>query len=162
MSYSIRAYDKGDQQAIVDIYNYYIENTAYTFDLTPHTLAKRQEWFAYFDAGGYPCFVVVDGGAVQGYACAFQFRPKAAYARSVETSIYLAPTFTQRGAGTALYDTLLSNLNGYHRALAGITQPNPASTALHRKFGFAPVGVMSEVGYKFNRYWDVLWYEKPI
>jgi phosphinothricin acetyltransferase len=46
--------------------------------------------------------------------------------------------------------------------VAGITLPNAASLALHRRFGFSEVGVFSEVGRKFGRFWDVLWMEKAL
>jgi phosphinothricin acetyltransferase len=83
---------------------------------------------------------------------------------SVETSIYLAPEATGRGMGTDLYAALFAALaeEDLHRAYAGVTLPNTASVALHRKFGFRSIGVYREVGRKFGKYWDVEWFEKPL
>ena len=66
-----------------------------------------------------------------------------------------------QGVGRALYSALLPLVAdaGIHRMYAGIAQPNPASGALHRSFGFRPVGLYREVGMKFGRYIDVEWYE---
>ena len=101
------------------------------------------------------------GGAVTGYATASPFRPKAAYAPTVETTVYLAPGHAGRGTGRALYGTLLDACAaaGFHRAVAGITLPNPASAALHERLGFALVGVFSEVGHKHGAWHDVAWYQ---
>ena len=80
----------------------------------------------------------------------------------METSIYLAPDAGGQGIGTLLYDALFASLarQDVHMALAGITQPNDASNALHRGFGFKDVGTFRQVGRKFDKYWDVLWMEK--
>jgi len=77
-------------------------------------------------------------------------------------SVYLDPQAGGQGLGSALYARLFDALKGedVHRALAGVTLPNDASLALHKRFGFEPVGTYSEVGRKFDRYWDVMWIEK--
>jgi phosphinothricin acetyltransferase len=91
-------------------------------------------------------------GLVVGYATSSRFRPKAAYQTSVETTIYLAPEATGRGLGTALYAALFAALaeEDLHRAYAGVTLPNTASVALHRKVGFRSLEVYCEVGRKFG------------
>jgi hypothetical protein len=63
-----------------------------------------------------------------------------------------------------LYSALFESLSSedIHRIVAGISQPNPASVALHLRFGFRQVGVFSSVGRKFDRYWDVAWFERPL
>ena len=90
--------------------------------------------------------------------------PKPAYSTSVEVSVYCAPEAAGRGVGTLLYASLFEALAGedLHRAYAGITQPNEASVRLHARFGFRPIGMYEEVGRKFDRYWDVAWYEKKL
>jgi phosphinothricin acetyltransferase len=92
------------------------------------------------------------------------FRERAAYSRSVETSVYLDPSMLGHGLGTALYAALLDELahEDVHRAYAGIALPNDASEALHRRLGFREVGTYTEVGRKFGRWWDVRWYERPL
>ncbi|MFD8547431.1 GNAT family N-acetyltransferase [Streptomyces sp. NPDC059649] len=99
-----------------------------------------------------------------GYATSSAFRPKAAYAPSVEVTVYCAPEAAGRGVGTLLYEALFEALakEDVHRAYAGITQPNEASTRLHTRFGFRHIGTYTEVGRKFGRYWDVAWYQKDL
>ena len=96
------------------------------------------------------------GGAVVGYAYSASYRTRPAYARTRETSVYLAADAVGQGLGRALYDDLLARLraDGMHIALAVIALPNPASEALHRAYGFERVGVLPEVGYKFDRWID--------
>lgn len=152
-----------DLNAINDIYNYYIAETAITFDIEPWTLAKRQEWFRQFDdAGPYQLFVADTGNAVVGFSYSAQFRLKAAYDPSVEVTVYLAESAKGAGLGTKLYEALFAALvdTDVHRAYAGIAVPNPGSVALHTKLGFDLAGRFSEVGRKFDRYVDVEWFEK--
>ncbi|MGW7023179.1 N-acetyltransferase family protein [Streptomyces decoyicus] len=103
-------------------------------------------------------------GALLGYATSSSFRHKAAYAPSVEVTAYCAPHAVGRGIGTLLYTALFEALadEDVHRAYAGITQPNKASTRLHTRFGFRHIGTYTEVGRKFGRYWDVAWYQKDL
>ena len=158
---SIRRAAQPDLPALLDIYNHYVVNTPITFDLEPRTLNQRQDWLDGFaETGRYQCFVAVKGGAPIGWACSGTFKEKAAYAPSVETSIYLAPGETGQGLGRRLYETLFAALKGedVHRLFAGVTLPNEASAALHRGFGFMPIGTYPEVGRKFGRYWDVAWF----
>jgi len=71
---------------------------------------------------------------------------------------------TGRGIGTILYKVLFDALRNedIHRIMAGITLPNDASVKIHRRFGFTEVGVFSECGRKFDRYWDVVWMQRPL
>lgn len=162
MPWLVRPLEPRDHRAIVALYNHYIEHTPITFDLEPYTEESRAPWFAQFDGDRWRCLVAEQAGTVIGYACSGQFRTKAAYASSVETSVYLHPDACGRGAGSALYEALFEVLEGtgVHRAYAGITQPNDASMRLHQRLGFKPCGTFREVGYKFDRYWDVAWLEK--
>ena len=95
-------------------------------------------------------------------AASVPYRPRAAYAPSVETSVYVAPTHIGRGLGSALYGALLAELEreDVHRAYAGIAMPNPASVRLHERHGYRRAGYYSEQGRKFGRYWHVAWYER--
>lgn len=161
---SIRPAEQADLPALREIYNHYIAHTPVTFDLEPKTLSERQRWFDGFGTSGrHRCFVAANDGLVIGWACTCKFRDKAAYQTTVETSVYLAPQETGRGIGRRLYETLFATLasEDIHRYVAGITQPNEASVALHRAMGFAPIGTFAEIGLKFGRFWDVAWYERP-
>ncbi|HXC54680.1 MAG TPA: GNAT family N-acetyltransferase [Rhizomicrobium sp.] len=162
---TIRRVQQSDLAALLDIYNHYVVTTPITFDLEPRTLAQRQLWLDSFKAAGrHQCFVAVRGATPIGWSCSGKFRDKAAYDTSVEMSVYLAPQLHGRGLGRRLYNTVIDALQGedIHRLYAGITLPNAASVALHLAFGFHPVGVQSEVGRKFGRFWDVALYERPL
>jgi phosphinothricin acetyltransferase len=154
-----------DLPALTDIYNHYVVNTEITFDLVPFAPEGRRMWFdAHAETGSYRLLVAADAdGTLVGYATSSRWRPKAAYDATVETSVYCRDRAVGRGIGTLLYRALFDALaaEDVHRAVAGIALPNPASVALHRKFGFREVGVFTEVGRKFGRYWDVGWFERP-
>jgi phosphinothricin acetyltransferase len=140
--------------------------TAITFDVEPYTVEDRRRlWFDGFSVDGpYRLFVAEERGRVLGYACSQRYKPKAAYQRSVDTSVYCDPSAVGRGVGSLLYDTLFRALSGLgvHRVLTGVTLPNDASVRLHQRFGFTEIGVEHEVGWKFDQYWDVLRLERPV
>jgi phosphinothricin acetyltransferase len=162
---SIRPVRRDDLPRINEIYNHYVINTPITFEIEPVTVETRAKWFAEHTAGDrYRMFVAEDAGTIVGYACTGPFRERAAYVTSVEATIYLAHDVTARGIGTVLYRVLFDAVRNedINRLLAGITLPNEASVAIHRKFGFTPVGVFSENGRKFDRYWDVAWMQRPL
>jgi len=162
---SIRCGLVGDLPELTRIYNHYVRETPVTFDLELFEVEARRPWFESFAASGRHRLLVAEReGRVLGYACSHRFRVKGAYDQSVETSAYLDPGALGEGIGSQLYTALFEELDGeaVHSALAGITLPNPASVALHQRFGFTTVGTFHQVGYKFDRYWDVQWFEKSM
>lgn len=161
----IRPAEEGDLGALNDLYNGYVLRSHCTFDLEPMTPAERREWFTHYAATGrHRVLVAISDEELIGYASSGRYRVKAGYDTSVETSIYLAPEATGHGLGAKLYRELFSALadEDVHRAYAGIGLPNPASIALHERFGFKKVAHFTEQGHKFGRYWDVAWYEKAL
>ena len=159
----IRPAERGDLPRITQIYNYYVLNTPVTFDVEAYTVERREAWFAQFSAAGrYRLLVADENGVVMGYAGTTRFRPKAAYESTVETTIYCAPDAVGNGIGTRLYAALFEALRSedVHRFVAVYALPNAATDALHRRFGFRVVGVFSENGRKFGKYWDVCWAER--
>ena len=164
--HTIRAATLDDLEALTDIYNHYIVHSAITFDLRPFTAAGRRPWFDdHAGTGRHRLFVAIDAnGSCAGYASSSRWRPKPAYDTTVEVSVYCHPDARGRGCGTALYRALFSTLEreDVHTMVAGISLPNPESIALHEKFGFRPVGVFHAVGWKFERFWDVAWFERPV
>jgi phosphinothricin acetyltransferase len=161
----IRPAGEGDLEAINDIYNHYVAETHVTFDDEPMDMKTRREWFSHYaETGRHRLLIAAEEGQVIGYASSSRFRPKPGYLTSVETSIYLAPDAVGKGAGSKLYAELFQALESedLHRAYAGIALPNPASIALHERFGFKRVAHFTEQGRKFGRFWDVDWYEKPL
>jgi phosphinothricin acetyltransferase len=156
---------EADLEQINEIYNHYVETSPVTFDLESRTMAWRREWFAkYGERGRHRLLVARDTDGAIAYATSSPYRPRAAYDPTVETSVYVAPERTGRGIGLALYRVLLREIEreDVHRAIAGITLPNPASVRLHERCGFREIGRFSEQGRKFGRYWDVAWFERAM
>ena len=159
----IRTAERRDLARITEIYNHYVLNTPVTFDVEAYTVERREAWFAQFSATGrHRLIVVEENGIVRGYAGTTRFRPKAAYETTVETTVYCAPEAIGKGLGKRLYAELFALLKDedIHRFVAVYVLPNPATEALHRRFGFRVVGVLSENGRKFGKYWDVCWVER--
>jgi len=150
-------------EAIAAVYDEAARTTPATFDLEGH---PPQWWVDVIAAGTYPFVVALDNaGELLGFARAALHKVKPAYGTTCETSVYVASAARGRGAGRALYEALLAELDGAPElllAVAGITEPNPASVALHRACGFTPVGTFHNVGRKLDRTWDVTWYERPL
>ena len=163
MNVEIRHATDGDLSALVDIYNHYVAHTPATFDTKTFSVDEKRAWFNGFcEDGPYRLLVASNGDYVEGYASSTRFKARDAYKTSVETTIYLHPDNCGSGTGRALYGELIKLLkldSRLHRAYAGIALPNDASVALHRKLGFRHSGTFREVGYKFDKYWDVAWYE---
>jgi phosphinothricin acetyltransferase len=162
---TIRRATRSDLTAITEIYNHYVEHTRVTFDLEPQSLENREEWFSLFNSTGPHQIVVAEvDDIVGGYACSTKMRPKPAYNTTVETTIYVHPQNIGLGLGKLLYEKLFDLLanEGLHRAYGVIAIPNESSIALHESLGFKHVGTLSEVGYKFDEFIDVAWYEKAL
>jgi phosphinothricin acetyltransferase len=161
----IRPAHRNDLPRLTEIYNHYVIHTPITFDLAPHTVEARVAWFDQFaTTGRHRLLVAQENATVVGYAGTTRFSNKAAYLTSVETTIYCSHDALGRGIGTRLYAALFEALAGedIHRIIAGYTLPNPSTVALHERFSFKPVAVFSEVGRKFDRYWDVGFSERPL
>ncbi len=159
----IRPAARRDLPRLTEIYNHYVIHAPITFDVEPYTVERRQAWFEQFGTSGRHRLLVAEQNAVVvGYAGTTRFRPKAAYETTVETTVYCSPGTVGQGIGRRLYEALFRAVEGedIHRFVAGYALPNPASAALHERFGFKLVGVFSENGRKFGRYWDVAWTER--
>ncbi|HWG40648.1 MAG TPA: GNAT family N-acetyltransferase [Candidatus Acidoferrales bacterium] len=165
MTVRIRPANRADLPRLTEIYNYYVIHTPVTFDLEPYTVERRSAWFDQFAlTGRYRLLVAEEDGLVLGYAGTMRFRPKAAYDTTVETTVYSSKESMGKGIGRKLYAGLFEALAGenINRIVGGYTLPNAASAKLHEMFGFKSVGIFSEVGYKFGKYWDVAWTERPL
>lgn len=155
-----------DLPAVAAIYTHYTLRTTTTFNTEVRT---PREWTERFSAHrrrpGHHFLVAERDGVVVGYVETQQFRPKPAYDRSVEVSVYLAPDTTGGGVGRALFDELLARLEAepaVHRVYAIIALPNDASVGFHVRQGFVHRGTLNEAGYKFGRYLDVAYYERAV
>ena len=166
MAADIRFAASADLTRLVEIYNHYVLETHITFDTEPFAVAERIQWFNQFaETGRYRLLVAETDGDIVGYASSTCFKPRAAYNTSVETTIYMDPEHLGNGTGELLYGALVKQMiaeASVHRAYAGIALPNDGSVALHRRLGFRHVGSYHEVGFKFDKFWDVDWFEKDV
>jgi phosphinothricin acetyltransferase len=166
MDVRVRPARMEDLEGIVEVYNHYVESSPATFELAPVTPDDRRPWLREHTAGGRHRLEVAVGGdeRVIGWATTSPFLSRAAYATTVEASVYCRPDFRGKGVGSRLYTSLFDAIRteDIERIVAGVTLPNPASVRLHRRFGFEHVGTFHRVGRKFDRYWDVAWFERPL
>jgi phosphinothricin acetyltransferase len=154
-----------DAARIAAIYNTVIVDSHVSFDLEPHTAGDRRRWLqARAGSSRHQAWVAEVDGDVVGIAYSSPWRPKEAYALSVETTIVLDPAWTGRGIGSLLYTALLDAVTaaGAHRAYAVVALPNDESLRLHHKLGFRTVGVLDEAGHKMGRWWSTEILEKPL
>ena len=154
-----------DADALRALRNHYIAHSVATFDEAPLGLAAVRDWVAGFAADG-PCRLLVarDGERLLGYCSSQPYRAHPAFARTIETSVYVAPEAGRAGIGSALYGRLFGDLarERLHRAVVGIALPNDASIRLHARFGFRPVGVFDEYAHKNGRPISSQWMQRTM
>ena len=152
----LREATAADADAIAAIYRRHVETGTATFDTTSPPIGTWLDKIGSSRPGDH-FLVVEDEGGIAGFAYSSIYRPRAAYDQTREVTVYLADGVGGRGLGRLLYGDLLARLraDGMHTALAVIATPNPASVGLHESFGFRCIGVMEEVGRKFDRWIDV-------
>jgi len=153
----IRPVANADLEMIAKIYNHYVLNTVITFEEQLVTAREMEESVEEVSSAGLPWLVAEVSNQVVGYAYAGIWKGRCAYRYSVESSVYLDPKATGRGFGSKLYEALFTILRekSIHTVIGGIALPNPKSIALHEKFGMQKVAHFKEVGFKFNRWVDV-------
>ena len=152
----IRAVHITDAQQLVDIYNYYVLNSIVTFDDEALSLESFKDKITRINTD-YPFIVFEENNKILGYAYGSQWRPKPAYNHTVESTVYIKHNTQGKQIGTKLYAELLKQLKlkKFHTVIGGLTLPNDASVRLHEKFGFKEVAHFKQVGYKFNKWLDV-------
>ena len=157
----IRPATKTDAEAIARIYNHYVLNTTITLEEKAVTHEDIIGRLAEVESNSLPWLVLEHDGQVAGYAYASKWKGRCAYRYSVESSIYVAQGSGGRGFGTTLFEALLAQLKdkGIHAVIGGIVLSNPSSIALHEKFGMTQVAHFKEVGYKFDQWLDVGYWE---
>lgn len=161
----IRPAHINDLPALVDIYNFEVVNGTATFDTEPVTIETRRAWFDAHNHDNHPLWVAEIDGRVVGYVSLSTFNPKAAYAGSVELSLYVHQDFRGQGVGKKLAQSILEWAKAdatTHRVYSLVTSSNAASKALHQKLGFRFVGTITEAGRKFGNYLDVDFWELAV
>ncbi len=146
-----------DAEAIAQIYNHYISNTIITFEENPVLSAEILRRIQEIQSISLPWLIAEIDDEILGYAYASRWKERAAYRFSVETTVYVQPDCFKQGIGSCLYNQLIHSLRtkGAHAAMGGIALPNEPSVSLHEKLGFKKVAHFNEVGYKFNQWIDV-------
>lgn len=167
----IRLADAADAAAIAGIYAPYVEHTAVSFEYVPPAPEEMAERICRI-SGTYPYLTAWEDGTLTGYAYASPFHSRAAYHWCVETSIYVRTDHRRAGTGRALYQELerLLALQGVQNLNASIALPETEgdpyltldSVRFHERMGYHPVGTFRQCGYKFGRWYSLMWMEKQI
>lgn len=156
-----------DLPEIDAIYNHYVKTSTCTFQLEPGTLVERRAWFDEHDAA-HPILVAVEQGppetAVVGWASLSRYHARGAYAKTVELGVYVRHDRRGAGIGRALVGAILERARGlgHHVVVGSVCAEQDASMALHRALGFREAGRLREVGLKFGRWLDVVYFERVI
>ncbi|UCG91374.1 MAG: N-acetyltransferase [candidate division WOR-3 bacterium] len=146
-----------DLQAISDIYNEAIVNTTATFDTQPKTLEEQKDWFNSHKPK-YPIIVAEIDGSIVGWAALSEWSDRCAYTDTAEISVYIRNGYRGKGIGSRLINETLQAGKGagLHTVIARIEKSNATMIHLCEKKGFIHIGIMKEVGRKFNRLLDVV------
>ncbi|HHW9616057.1 TPA: N-acetyltransferase family protein [Staphylococcus aureus] len=157
----IRCAKKEDLNAILAIYNDAIINTTAVYTYEPQTIDERIAWFETKQRNHEPIFVFEESGSVLGFATFGSFRPWPAYQYTIEHSIYVDASARGKGIASQLLQHLIveAKAKGYRTLVAGIDASNEASIKLHQKFNFKHAGTLTNVGYKFDYWLDLAFYE---
>ncbi|NCJ07139.1 GNAT family N-acetyltransferase [Synechococcales cyanobacterium C] len=155
----IRPAQLSDIEVITDIYNEAVLNSTASYDEHPQTSQQRRNWFEQHQEQGLSTLIAeIAPDHIVGWAALSFFRPWEGYRYTVEDSIYISQAYQGKGIGTQLLGELLEQAKGMkmHVVMAGLDAQNPASLRLHQKLGFRQVGYLPEVGFKFNRWLDLV------
>lgn len=156
----IRKATENDLNAINDIYNYYVLNSTCTFQTEVETIQDRMNWFQ-SHGDEYPIIVCEINKEIIGWASLSPFHKRKAYKPTVENSVYIRNDNLRKGFGTSLSKELikLAKKIGYHSIIAKISEDQNASVVLHEKLSFQKAAHLKEVGFKFNKRIDVVFYQ---
>ena len=163
--FSIREATEADVAQITAIYADEVAHGIATFEEKAPTAKDMAARLTNIKHLGLPYLVAERAGKVLGYAYAGQFHPRAAYRYTLEDTVYIHKDARRQGVAQALLDALLARCEalGARQMMALITSvPDSASIALHSKLGFRSMGVAPAVGYKFGRWLDVAYMQRPL
>ncbi|HEX5379051.1 MAG TPA: GNAT family N-acetyltransferase [Phenylobacterium sp.] len=161
----VRRSTEADADALAAIYGHHVLHGLGSFEEVPPSPADMLQRRAAILTLGLPHLVAEEGGRVQGFAYAGAFRPRAAYRYTVEDSVYVAPDAIGRGVGRAVLVEVLKACEalGVRQVMAVIGDSgNAGSIGLHSALGFEHAGVCRSVGFKFGRWVDTVWMQKPL
>ena len=162
---TLRAAQLSDLPQIQQIYAHHVATGLASFEETPPDLAEMTRRYETLMAAGYPYLVALVDGQVEGYAYAGAYRARPAYRFSVENSIYVRADGRRRGIGKLLLEALIeeSTRRGYRQMVAVIgDSANAASIGVHAACGFAMIGTLPSIGFKFGRWVDSVLMQRPL
>ena len=154
----LRLATEADLPIINDIYNHYVVNSTCTYQMEPERMEDRLKWFAAHGVK-HPVVVVEVEGKVLGWGSLSQFHRRAAYQNTVENSIYIHHEHRRNGIGSVILADQIRRAReiGHHTILAIIDADQAGSIGLHERFGFARAAHLKQLGFKFNRWLDVVY-----
>ncbi|MCO6149130.1 GNAT family N-acetyltransferase [Flavobacterium sp. NRK1] len=158
MEITLRSATENDLAGILTIVNYNILHSTAVYDYNPKSTEYIQQWFTEKKQDNWPVIVADIKGNIAGYGTYGTFRTKDGYKYTVEHSVYVSEEYHGKGIGKILLADLIAiaTKNGVHCMIAGIDAENKGSIEFHKKFGFRETGLLKEVGFKFNRWLDVV------
>ena len=168
MEIKIRTAKVEDAEKLLDIYSYYVKKTAVTFEYEVPSVEEFQERIRHISSH-YPYLIAEEEGEIIGYSYADRLRPRAAVGWDVEMTIYLKQDIRRNGLGRHMY-TLMEDIlreQGVVNAVSLITKPTDEysdfnSVQFHEKMGYKHAGELKDCGYKFNRWYALLYMDKQI
>ena len=164
----IRDAIEADFDEITAIYNEVLINTTAIYNDRPATVEERKSWWRGRIAQSFPVLVAEDGGSIAGFATFGDFRTWPGYRFTVEGTVHIRAGSRGQGVGTALLHAILARAKamGKHTMIAGVDSENAASLRFLERFGFERAGHVREVGYKFDRFLDLVflqyWITPPV
>ena len=155
----VRLATEADLAAINDIYNYYVLHSTATYQIDPATAQERRAWFSAHGAKHPITVIEYAGGPVAGWASLSPFHSRAAFARTVENSVYVDCARQRQGLGKILLADSIDRARAlkHHTIIAAIDSAQAGSLALHQLMGFTEAGHLKEAGFKFGRWLDVVY-----
>ena len=156
MEYNVRKATQSDLSSILEIVNHAIANTTAIYDYDARTLEQQRIIFEMKKANGFPIFVLEVENQILGFGTYDTFRTKIGYRFTVEHSVYVKDGFAGKGIGALLLQKLIDTAKEekYHIMLGVIDASNENSIKFHERFGFQSMGILKEVGFKFDRWLD--------
>lgn len=161
----VRPAKREDLPGILEIYNDAVLKTTASYDYEPRTLEHRTTWFEDRTREQYPIFVAENGAKqVVGWSALNPFHTRMGYRFTAENSVYVAASERGKGIGKLLMEPLITGAKkrGLHAIIAVIDAENEPSIRLHAHFGFEKVGLFKEVGFKFDRWLNVVYMERIV
>ncbi len=162
----VRDATKADLPEMLEIYNASILNTT-TWSDQPQTLREREAWVEERGTEGDAVLVADDAGVVAGFAAYSEFRDNAlwpGYRFTVENSVHIHDVYQRQGIGRVLMTELIDRAGAahMHAMIAAVDGENHGSIAFHQALGFVEVGRLREIGWKFDRWLDLVFLQRPI